>query len=393
MTDGGATLKFGLAFSGGGSRAVAFHLGCMRALHDRGILSKVSVLSSASGGSVIAAMWAYSNDSFEDFDARVVSLLRRGLVGGIARQTLFSMETPRIVGTVLTAGILAHVGIILATLARVATAFGVDARAADRFARAVQAPLRRYASRTTAFERYLRSIYGPMTVAEVKRQNLQTVINAAELRTGTAFRFGSAKSGSWRFGEISGEPPLVAKAVAASAAFPLLLPALDEMFEFRRADTIERQRVILTDGGVYDNIGVSCLLPGRSADYSTNVVETDFIICCDAGQGQPTGADIPFTFGSRLNASFSTTHRRTHSMSYDLLHRLAAAGEIKGFLLPYLGQIDSKLPAAPPNLVPRADVFDYPTNFSPMADKNIERLTMRGEQLTQTLIDVYHPYL
>lgn len=30
--------KFGLALSGGGSRAVAFHLGCMRALNDRGIL-------------------------------------------------------------------------------------------------------------------------------------------------------------------------------------------------------------------------------------------------------------------------------------------------------------------------------------------------------------------
>ena len=29
----------GLALSGGGARAMAFHLGCLRALHDRGILA------------------------------------------------------------------------------------------------------------------------------------------------------------------------------------------------------------------------------------------------------------------------------------------------------------------------------------------------------------------
>src|SRR3546814_1286445 len=38
-------IKIGLALSGGGSRAIAFHLGCLRALHDRGVLPKVSVLS------------------------------------------------------------------------------------------------------------------------------------------------------------------------------------------------------------------------------------------------------------------------------------------------------------------------------------------------------------
>jgi hypothetical protein len=31
----------GLALSGGGSRAIAFHLGCLRALQERGVLQKV----------------------------------------------------------------------------------------------------------------------------------------------------------------------------------------------------------------------------------------------------------------------------------------------------------------------------------------------------------------
>ena len=38
-----ATSKIGLALSGGGSRAIAFHLGCLRALNQLGLLDRVSV--------------------------------------------------------------------------------------------------------------------------------------------------------------------------------------------------------------------------------------------------------------------------------------------------------------------------------------------------------------
>ena len=42
--------RVGLTLSGGGSRAIAFHLGCLRALHDLGILPQVQVISTVSGG-------------------------------------------------------------------------------------------------------------------------------------------------------------------------------------------------------------------------------------------------------------------------------------------------------------------------------------------------------
>jgi hypothetical protein len=41
-------------------RAIAFHRGCLRALHDRGVLDRVQVISGVSGGSVLTALWAYS---------------------------------------------------------------------------------------------------------------------------------------------------------------------------------------------------------------------------------------------------------------------------------------------------------------------------------------------
>lgn len=103
-------LKIGLALSGGGSRAIAFHLGCMRALNDRGLLSKVQVLSTVSGGSVIGALWAYSDDSFEEFDKRVQTLLKKGLIWGIVKNTFFSPEAPLILASILTSGVLAALG-------------------------------------------------------------------------------------------------------------------------------------------------------------------------------------------------------------------------------------------------------------------------------------------
>src|SRR4029077_6853858 len=47
--------KIGLALSGGGSRAIAFHLGCLSALNRLGLLDRVAILSTVSGGSVIGA--------------------------------------------------------------------------------------------------------------------------------------------------------------------------------------------------------------------------------------------------------------------------------------------------------------------------------------------------
>src|SRR3954470_18701898 len=104
--------RIGLALSGGGSRAIAFHLGCLRALHDRGILTRISVISGVSGGSVIAALWAYYDEPFPAFEARVERLLRQGLVRGIARQTLLSPEAARIALALIAAGVPAALGAV-----------------------------------------------------------------------------------------------------------------------------------------------------------------------------------------------------------------------------------------------------------------------------------------
>lgn len=386
-------VTIGLALSGGGSRAIAFHLGCLRALQEKGILNRVRVLSSVSGGSVIAALYAYKDQPFRDFENEVRAILRKGLTRGIVKTTFFSAETPRILVAIVTSGSLALLGRCVAWLVTILGLVGISNATLDKAVAAFQAPLPRFASRTTAFVRYLREAYfGTKYVSDVARGGLEVVINATELRTGTAFRYGTRESGSWRFGTLV-EPVQVAKAVAASAAFPALLPAMDETQRFLKGGSTTAHRTIVTDGGVYDNLGISCLLPGRDPSFGMRITEVDFIICCAAGQGLPDASDIPYLWSSRMSATVSTIHRRTHSMSFDLLHRLARSGGIKGFLLPYLGQQDEKLPSKPISLVPRDETFNYPTDFSPMKDDDIQKLSLRGEQLTRSLLETYHPNL
>lgn len=386
-------LTIGLALSGGGSRAIAFHLGCLRALHDRGVLEKIELLSGVSGGGVIGALYAYSDENFAAFEQRIEKLLRRGMVWGIAREIFLSSETPRIVAAIMTSGVVASVGMIVKLVTALLGMFKIGGSVLPKLANAASAMLPRFASRTTAFERHLRRHYfSNLRMDAVGRPGLNVVINAAELRTETAFRFGSRESGCWRYGKLV-ETPEVAMAVAASAAFPAALPALDQVMTFIRSGVETKHRVMITDGGVYDNLGVSCMQPGRAAEFSFNAYSIDFLIACDAGQGTPTGSTKSYFWASRMLATINTIHRRVQTLTLNQLHRMAANGEIRGFLLPYLGQIDERLPYRPSDLVPREDTFSYPTNFSPMSAANIALLSKRGEQLTNLLLDIHAPHL
>ena len=49
--------KIGLALSGGGFRAALFHVGVLARLAEIGILRRVEVISSVSGGSIIGALY------------------------------------------------------------------------------------------------------------------------------------------------------------------------------------------------------------------------------------------------------------------------------------------------------------------------------------------------
>ncbi len=359
--------RIGVAISGGGFRATAFGLGCLRALYDTGLLTSVSVISGVSGGSLLAALYAYGPADFTEFDAMTTDLLRRGLQAALIRRVLTPGSTAR------------------------------NAIAAGRvlLPRRHGTPLRlRTANRTDALRDELaHRAFGDRTLERVTHPGLATVITATDLRTSNAVRFGSLCSSCSAYGTIA-EPVTIADAVAASAAFPLLLPAIERSYTFVRPGVPEpnQQVVLLTDGGVYDNLGLTVLEPGRSAGHTAHVYDIDYIIASDAGRGRLPLVAGHFA-GARLRRSFDTVHRRAQDAARAKLHATTADGHLQGFIHAYLGMPDEHLPVPIADLVPFAAVRNYPTNFKALTSDYLNLITTRGEQLTRTLLIHYCPQL
>lgn len=363
-TDAGrsAAPRIGLALSGGGFRATAFGLGALRALHDRGVLDQISVVSGISGGSLLTAMWAYGPDHFDEFDAAVVELLRTGL----QRELIMRSLTPRRAAANL--------------------ANGVRALPPGRLKR------NRYSTRTESLVDALRAHgLSDKTMADVTHPGLNTIICATDLSTGNAVRFGSHVSSCSPHGTIKESVPVV-DAVAASAAFPALLPHLLRSYNFSRADgTTHRKVMLMTDGGVYDNLGLSPLLPGRSPAHTAHVYDLDYLIAVDAGVGR-TAPRSPNFWPGRMKRSFEIAHGQAQNAMRSRIHDLERTGRIK-FVYSYLGTSDTRLPIARPDLVTRAQVMDYPTNFAPVSQSDLQQLAGRGEQVTRMLLNFYCPEL
>ena len=201
------------------------------------------------------------------------------------RRKLFSALGIKVAAAFIVVGIVALGVALFKTLDKVASLVTPRSLAShfERFD--IRSPLHRFASRTTLLEAALDELlFKGASLNDLPAQP-HLVINSTELRTGSAFRFSTMESGSWRWGKLHRNNVSVAHAVAASAAYPLFLPAFDETLTFEKDGVLSDNRVILTDGGIYDNLGLGCLWPDRSPDVSLNVIPVDTIICCSAGYG------------------------------------------------------------------------------------------------------------
>jgi predicted acylesterase/phospholipase RssA len=214
--------SIGLALSGGGFRAAAFHLGVLRGLRASGRLERVEVVSGVSGGALLAAAWvATGRDDLDAFTVRMRSFLSRDL----KRRVLWAAVRP------------------------------------DRLLRLLVQPSY---SLTEVLAAVLdREVFGGQTLGALREVTPRLVLNATCVNHGTAWRFTPERLGDWvlstRDRDTLAAFPL-ARAVAASAAFPggLSPLVLDGPRVFAGHAEAPRE-VLLTDGGVDDNLGVSAL--------------------------------------------------------------------------------------------------------------------------------------
>jgi NTE family protein len=380
--------RIGLALSGGGARAIAFHLGCLRALHEVGLLDRVSVLSTVSGGSIIGAAYSLHDGTFQDFECKMRALLKNGLTKTMFR-SIFGPIGLKMLSAFAIYSTVSSVIFCITHLAKLVSWILPSRVRSNIKWREIHSPIARFASRTSLLEAALnRLVYAGALIGNFRSDKPITIVNATELRTGSAFRFSARESGSWRWGRLTKNDIQVAHAVAASAAYPVFLPAFDEIFEFEKKGVISRNRVLLSDGGVYENLGLGPLWPDRNPEVSLNVTNVNVIVCCSAGYGLRQDPPSQFLF-ARMNSAFSTTFDRAQNASISRLHELKATGRLRNFLFPYLGQQDNRLPTTPEGLVPREEVHAYPTDFFAMSDYWVERLSLRGYQLTTCLARAY----
>lgn len=217
-----------LCLSGGGYRAMLFHLGAARRLHEVGLLRQVDTISSVSGGSIFAALLASAAARvgsepalrFDDFDAQVAEPVR-----ALARRDIRTAP-------------------FLANLAWNWILPGPRARALER-------TLVRHVS-----DGCLRDL----------PQAPLFVICATDLTFGANWESSRLHAGSWRAGYlVDGGAWPIARAVAASACFPPIfgpLPVGSRFGPLRRGDVRTpdgrrlHRRLALSDGGVYDNMGL-----------------------------------------------------------------------------------------------------------------------------------------
>lgn len=221
----------GLCLSGGGYRAMVFHLGTLIRLDEAGLLGRLARISSVSGGSITAAYLGLKWNALEfGADGRAARLDL--VVEGIRRMASTSIDAGSIIGGILLPG-----------------------RIADRVARA-----------------YAATLYGEATLQDLPDaaggRAPVFVINATNVQSAALWRFTRAHMGDYRVGLVPHPTTTLAMAVTASSAFPPLLSpveltvtqAWDPATPADLGTPEFRDRVLLSDGGVYDNLGLEQVL-------------------------------------------------------------------------------------------------------------------------------------
>ncbi|HUE69489.1 MAG TPA: patatin-like phospholipase family protein [Pirellulaceae bacterium] len=228
----------GLCLSGGGYRAMLFHVGTLWRLNELGLLSRIDRISSVSGGSITAGAlgvgwkdFSWNQDKTQvtaaSFREHFVEPVRR-----LARQTID----------------LAAIGWgILSPFSSIG----------DQIADAYDETLFHGAT--------LADLPDDWSASVPRSGGPRLVINATNVQTGSLWRFSKPYMADYRVG-LAPQPTIaLSQAVAASSAFPPFLSPVKLNLSgvvFKQGipagpvDSPLRREAVLTDGGVYDNLGL-----------------------------------------------------------------------------------------------------------------------------------------
>lgn len=272
----GVTYRFGLALSGGGYRAAAFHLGTLRKLEELGLLSKVDVLSTISGGSITGAAYALHSGSYAIFhDFMAAALQRCSVIGYVLRSKVFIRFALGLVGFLVLSG-----GLLFTRWAPLSVLpLGLGLWLILRFQFHLL-PISREIEK--AYNAYF---FQDRTLGSLKEVP-KLAIGSSNLETGRPFTFSRHWMGDSTY--TYSEPAIrfvaetfpIARAVTASSCVPFAFdPVSITPPFFKNPEDYKRITPQLIDGGVYDNQGIQKLTQPK------NRFACDLIVASDAGGG------------------------------------------------------------------------------------------------------------
>jgi NTE family protein len=330
---GGQAKRLGLALSGGGFRAAAFHLGVFRKLKALGLLERIDLLSCVSGGSIAGAFLALNWGKPDALDR-----LERYL-------------TTRSIAVVSVLG-----GLLDPTASRV-----------DWLA-----------------DSYDHDLFEEKTLAALAG-GPRVYLNTTNLATGNLFFFVAGGGKPEEMGEhelgVQLAPNMrISRAVAASSSFPPIFnPVVLSRKEYQpRGDT---EYVTLTDGGVYDNLGVNPVL-------SVEQNALDYAIVSDGGRPFATN-DRPTESGvGVLKEMINVLMEQVRGLQFDRLkYHHAAQGGPK----PLWFSIDS-----PKGELQRGDAelaSAIGTDLRKLSAAELALLARHGGALVEARLNAYAPEL
>lgn len=282
-----------LCLSGGGYRAMLFHLGTLWRLNELDYLPKLDRISSVSGGSITAGVLAANWSRLEFDHGGVAGQFRAMVVDPVRRLGAKTIDVPSVLRGVFGFG---SVG--------------------DKVANA-----------------YRKNLFGDVTLQDLPDRPF-FVLNATNMQSGVLWRFTKAYTWDYRVGQVENPRIALAVAVAASAAFPPVLSPVtlrldDAAFTPKTGKDLQRPpfttHVVLTDGGVYDNLGLE-----------TAWKRCRTILISDAGgnlkpEEKPKGDWLRHTLRNLfiIDNQVRSLRRRNIMDAYDVKNRLGAFWSIR----------------------------------------------------------------
>lgn len=325
----GESKRIGLALSGGGFRAAAFHLGVFRKLDDLGLLKKMDLLTCVSGGSIAGGFLATHWNDGEVLDKLETYLRTKSIAVSSFLEGMFNPFDSRL----------------------------------DVLAKS-----------------YDDDLFAKKTLDDLQN-GPRIYFNSTNMATGNMFSFvaggkGLSEIGEWELGFEPASDFPICKAVAASSAFPPVFPPL--RLNHAEYPKTEVDFVTLSDGGVYDNLGINPLVfKGNDLDYA---------IVSDAGK--PFSLDrTPTEAGSKvLIESINILMEQVRGLQFK---KLILSHQAESGPKPVWFSIDSEVGSGNDLDAPFASSIS--TNLKKLSNKEIEVLTRQGGNLLEARLRKYTP--